>query len=279
MSKNTAQYHPRHQWLNQAAIDYHTERAKPTGVRNDEMVDSLRSEIWVGLNDYFRFLTVSKQTFGTQNPDDIVQSLLVSAMEVENAKGKPGWLDSFQVSKGVPFLGYLATCAAGGTAHAKRSEAPGSGRAQDETRKFQKEYAQRREENPAEDPDEAKIQILNAMGIGMDQIKNVEVLSNIHILSTEHPIGEGITLGDTLASDDRGGLSTIDRTTIQLRIDKLPDRYRRVLESMLDDSVEGIHDIKFGKPLTLAEKVVFFSTAMKVVREHTNLITTQRGEQ
>lgn len=272
--KQHAQYHPRHQWLNQAVIDYHTELAKPTGVRNDELIDSLRSEIWVGLNDYFRFLTVSKQTVGTQNTDDLVQSLLVCTMESENARGKPGWLDSFQISKGVPFLGYIANRAAGGVEHTKRDEKPGSGRAQDETRRFRKELAARQEQFPNEDPDEAKRQVFNAMGIGIEQIKNVEVLSGIRIVSTEHPIGEGITLGDTLAADEPAGLSTIDRTTIQLRMERLPERYKGIVDSMLNNSIEGIHDIKFGKPMTLAEKVVVFSTAMKAMREHTSRLTT-----
>lgn len=279
MSKTTAQYHPRHQWLNQAAIDYHTELAKPAGARNDELIDSLRSEILVGLNDFFRFLTVSKQTIGTQNTEDIVQNLLVSTMEVTNAKGMPGWLDGFQLSKGVPFLGYLADCAKGGASHTIRDEAPGSGRAQDETRRFRKELAKRREEHPDEDLDTAKTQVFNAMGIGLDQIKNVEVLSKIHIVSTEQPIGEGITLGDTLAHAEDEQISTIDRTTLQLRIDRMPDRYKGVLESMLEGRIEGIHEIKFGKPMTLAEKVVTFSTAMKVARDRASRRNPFESEQ
>jgi hypothetical protein len=265
------QYHPRYQWINTAAIEYHIELAKGPGVMDEEKLDALRSDIWAGLSDYYKFLTVTKQTFGAFNQEDIVSSLLIRTMEHSNKKGDPGWLDSFSLSEGVPFLGYIAKLAPGAIEHLKRSENAGSGRTQDEIRRFNKKLAERREEHPDEDLDTAKINVFNALGIGIEQIRNVEAISAVHIVSTEHPIGDGITLGDTLHADSEGkGLSTIDRTTLQLRQDRLPIRYQRVLESILDGGIEGIHDIKFGEPLSLAEKVVVFSTTMKAVREHTS---------
>jgi len=266
-----AQYHSRYQWINEAAVEYHIELAKGPGVKDEEKLDALRSDIWAGLSDYFRFLTVTKQSFGSFNQEDIVNSLLIRTMEQKNKKGAPGWLDSFSIAEGVPFLGYIAKLAPGAIEHLRRSENAGSGRTQDEIRRFNKKLAERRELHPNEDLDTAKINVFNELGIGIEQIRNVEAISAVSIISTEHPIGDGITLGDTLHADgEEKGLSTIDRTTLQLRQDRLPIRYQRVLESMLDGGIEGIHDIKFGEPLSLAEKVVVFSTTMKAVREYTS---------
>lgn len=270
MSDAPSQYHQRHQWLNDAAVDYHTELAKPEGVRDAERMDALRSDIWIGLVDYFKFLNCTKKSFGTVTPEDIVNYLIICTMEKVNGKGEPGWLEQFSMSANVPFLGFLHKRAEGATEHLKRKENPGSGRAQDTQRQYNKDLAKRREEFPHEDADLAKINVLNALGCGMDQIKNIEMLSALQIVSTEHPIGEGITLGDTIRDPEDGkGLSTIDRTTLQIHLDKMPVRYRRVLNSMLEGGIEGIHDVKFGERLSLAEKVVVFSTAMKVIREHT----------
>ena len=269
MSKTTAQYHPRHQWIDAAAVAYHLERSKDAGTRDEELIDSLRSEIFSGLSEYFRSLNATKKTQGIHDPEDYAHDLLVSAM------GDKGWLEQFDVTMERPFLGFVALMAEGGATHTTRKELPGSGRTQDMTRKFKKERGKLIAEHPEKDLDEISEEVLNMMtgscGLGMEQIRNIRVNCEIKFVGTEDPIGEGITIGDTLAfEEDPDEINLIDRTTLQIRLERMPPRYRRILDSMVVSRVEGLHEIDFGVPLTLAEKAILFDTAIRIGQERTN---------
>lgn len=273
-------YHPRHQWINDAAVEFELEHSKPSGVKNDERIDALRSDILSGLREFFLTLAATRQTVGIHDQEDFVHDLLIDVMR------EGGWLDSYESAKLVPFLGYVADNAPGGVSHTIRKEKPGSGRTQDTARKVNKEVKAIQKEHPERDLDDIRIGVLNSMsGLGIAQIKNISSIktkskslgteiTNIRFVGTEDPIGEGITLGDTLAHEENpAAIGTIDRTTLEIKLERMPFRYRRILDSMIDTGVEGLHDIKFGEALSLAEKVVLFHTAIQIGKERTTRLT------
>lgn len=276
MKASTTQYHPRHQWINDAAVDFHLELSKPDGVRNDEKVDSLRSEILSGLQEYLGSLSATRLTIGIHEQDDYVHDLLLHIM------GDTGWLMQYDINnaKGTPFLGYIAGMAKHGVSHTTRKEFPGSGRTQDALQKYEKGVVNYLADHPDADLDDARLAVLNRMtaeGLGMEQIKNIRTICDLKVIGTDDPTGDGITVGDSVSNEHVPGscpheLSTIDRTTLQIKLDRMPPRYRQVLDSMIDQGVEGLHEIKFGTPMTLAEKAVVFSTAIQIGMERTTRI-------
>ena len=267
MVTNNLQYHPQFQWLNEAANDYHAELSKLDSPERAERLDALRSDILSGLSHYLRTLKSTRRTMGIMDQDDIIQGVLMNVLrDPSRPRNKEGWLERYQPSCGTPFLGYIANMTEGGVLHEIRKEMPGTARTQDLMQKLHKETKEALVENPDLDVDDFKIGILNSMGVGVDQVSNLEALEKLSVLSLDDPIGEGINLCDTLRETvPTGCLAEIDRTHIQIDITRMLPKYQGPLTSVLENGA-WLHDIEFDQPMTLVEKAVFMSTCFKVGR-------------
>jgi len=268
------QYHPQFQWINEAANDYHTELSKPDSQERAEHLDALLSDIISGLTHYLKTLHSTRRSIGILDQEDIVQGVLVNVLrDPSRTRNKEGWLERYNPSAGIPFLGYIANMTDGGVLHEIRDELPGTARTQDLHQTLNKSKELALQENPNLDLDDFRIGILNSMGVGRDQVNSLEALEKLSVLYLDDPIGEGINLCDTLRETSAAGaLADIDRTHIQIDITRMLPSHQGPLTSVLEDGA-WLHEIDFDRSMSLIEKAVFMSTCFRVGKARALLLS------
>ncbi len=216
-----------------------------------------RDELWNATYQLLKGKQNLKCT--TMSHEDLVHELAIHI---------PAWMDCYDSGEGATYVGYILRQAQKASMRAFRDSSGIPRRVWEArmkvisliTKGMPKEEAVRKVLWGLTPDMQKKVTIAIEQDLRMDSLDRTLTGTG----SSDAPIGP---LSDTIGYDDPAQEGIIDRTSRASIVTRLHTKHHKLVDQIMDHGISGLHDLDFGAPMTLLQKITLLSETLARVED------------